>query len=287
MRMRAVGERAAGAKVAPAETDASLLDLKIFIAAFEAFCFTKKLASAGFERVGDVQRYLVATHDLRLKTQRLPRLAGRVWRDAPALVPSPDPFVDHRSTFAAAAAVDAALGAKSVVDAAAKQILDAFLEAHTVPARGAAADELVVRIVDEPAMLSDGAHGFRPGLATVLREWRAARGEPPVDVSTALAPGAVAHAYTVSVVGLRLRNFPGGGRLARLGWDFYLEQVLATVAHVVFLLLPLAFVKSRAMMNSPPRRRRDRTFIATQVMRMPLKMQFRHSKLSAYFRPRG
>merc|ERR1712091_631927 len=67
------------------------------------------------------------------------------------------------------------------------------------------------------------------------------------------------HDYRLAVTGLRLRNFSGGGRVKDLGAAFYVEHVLSVCAHVLCLVLPLAW-----------------------ALIVPVRLQFRHGKLSGY-----
>ena len=90
--------------VAPTET--TECDLKIFTQAYRVFCPKKRLKADAFTTVGDTQRYLVANHNLRLRTHKLPRLAGRVWTQVPAFIGDARPLVEHASCFAAAAEVN-------------------------------------------------------------------------------------------------------------------------------------------------------------------------------------
>ena len=89
--------------VVPAST--AECDLKIFSQAYRLFCPKKRLKADAFSTVGDLQRYLVANHNLRLRTHKLPRLSGRVWTAAPEFVCDARPLVEHARCFEAAAAV--------------------------------------------------------------------------------------------------------------------------------------------------------------------------------------
>ena len=63
------------------------------------------LSDAGVDRPS-LQRYLVATHDLRFKVHRMPKVRGRAWKKAwiPATKRSRKPFVSHGTIFAQGAA---------------------------------------------------------------------------------------------------------------------------------------------------------------------------------------
>lgn len=89
-----------------APTSTTECDLRMFTQAYRVFCPKKRLKADAFSTIGDVQRYLVATHNLRLRTHKLPRLAGRVWMAVPALIGDARGLVEHASCFEAAAGVN-------------------------------------------------------------------------------------------------------------------------------------------------------------------------------------
>ncbi|KAH8088828.1 hypothetical protein JL720_6793 [Aureococcus anophagefferens] len=200
-----------GGKVAPA--DESRTCFRTFVHAHTDFCFKKNLSDAGVDRPS-LQRYLVATHDLRFKVHRMPKVRGRAWKKAwiPATKRSRKPFVSHGTIFAQGAAFFEASPSSSA----------------TAPWGGARASWA--------SSTRTGAAGLP---AVDLREhfgWLADEFDLAVETEMKL-----------SVDGLRLRNFAAGGKKLKLSGSFYVEHVLTAVAHFACLVVPVVLLCSVAM----------------------------------------
>lgn len=235
-------------------------DLTMFTQAYRVFCPKKRLKADAFSTIGDVQRYLVATHNLRLRTHKLPRLAGCVWTAVPAFIGDARGLVEHARCFEAAAGVNMILDAATEADGD----LQTFLSERTRPALAGATDEdVVIGLVDEPVVLGEGTYGWKPGLLRLYDQWCYETGRPAVSQETLageIAAQGVAQSYRVAALGLELRNFPGGGGEGlRLPYAFYLEHVVSVLLHVAVFILP-----------------------AVWVLWLCLSFQFRHAKLGAY-----
>ncbi|KAH8073057.1 hypothetical protein JL721_3032 [Aureococcus anophagefferens] len=253
-----------GGKVAPADESPrrdlrrrpSRTCFRTFVHAHTDFCFKKNLSDAGVDRPS-LQRYLVATHDLRFKVHRMPKVRGRAWKKAwiPATKRSRKPFVSHGTIFAQGAAFfegleDVAPAVATSQDAAAVR---AFLAERTEPAAAKADGDRVLRICSEPVVLGDGALGRRKGLVGEFNAHRRDAGLPAVDLREHLGwladefDLAVETEMKLSVDGLRLRNFAAGGKKLKLSGSFYVEHVLTAVAHFACLVVPIVLLCSVAM----------------------------------------
>ncbi|KAH8069664.1 hypothetical protein JL720_11969 [Aureococcus anophagefferens] len=260
----ALRARGKSGKVAPADESPrrdlrrrpSRTCFRTFVHAHTDFCFKKNLSDAGVDRPS-LQRYLVATHDLRFKVHRMPKVRGRAWKKAwiPATKRSRKPFVSHGTIFAQGAAFfegleDVAPAAATSQDAAAVR---AFLAERTEPAAAKADGDRVLRICSEPVVLGDGALGRRKGLVGEFNAHRRDAGLPAVDLREHLGwladefDLAVETEMKLSVDGLRLRNFAAGGKKLKLSGSFYVEHVLTAVAHFACLVVPIVLLCSVAM----------------------------------------